>query len=292
MLTATPLTELTQAPLAALFGPVVAYNVIFLLSFFLTALFTYLLCYDLTGNRWASLAGGLIFAFSPFRVIHAAAGHFTQSMTYWFPLYAMFMLRVVRKPTARDAVLAGVFMACSALVSLMHIAYFVIPFTLAALLYGYLSDRAGFLTAARLKFLGAGAGGRRRHHGALLRSLPDPEAGGRLGISGPSGHGGIRGRSARLSLAVAVPSGLQPAAHRTLPGKRDPRLPVRESGLSRLGAAPAGLVRPPRRDRAIVDRPWRRNGAPGPGPHAQGGGSPGRATRWRTRPGTCSCLTR
>ena len=161
MLTATPLTELTQAPLVALFDPVVAYNVVFLFSYFLTALFTYLLCYELTGNRWASIAGGFVFAFSPFRTIHAAAGHFTQIMTYWFPLYALFMLRVIRRPTGRDAVLAGIFMACSSLVSLMHTAYFVIPFTLATLIYGYLRDRREFLSPARLRYvllaLGTGA---------------------------------------------------------------------------------------------------------------------------------------
>ncbi len=150
MLTASPWTELTQAPLVAVASPVVAYNVVFLLSFFLTALSSYFLCRDITGNHWASLVGGFIFAFSPFRVIHAAAGHFTQSMTYAFPLYALFMLRVVRKPARRDAVLAGVFLALSSLVSLMHIAYFVIPFTIAVVLYSYFTDRAGFFSRARL----------------------------------------------------------------------------------------------------------------------------------------------
>jgi len=146
MLTATPYTELSSLPLVLLFGPVVAYNLIFLFSFFLTALFTYLLCYQLTGNRWASLAGGFIFAFSPMRTIHATAGHFTQSMTYWFPLYALFLLRLLQKPNRRDAVLCGLFLALSSLISLMHIAYFVIPFTLAVFLYEFWQDRKAFFS--------------------------------------------------------------------------------------------------------------------------------------------------
>lgn len=153
MLMATPYTELSSLPLVLLFGPVVAYNLIFLFSFFLTALFTYLLCYRLTGNSWAALAGGFIFAFSPTRTIHAAAGHFTQIMTYWFPLYALFLLKILQEPNRRNAVLCGLFLALSSLISLMHIAYFVIPFTLAVLLYEFRQERKALFKPMRLSHL-------------------------------------------------------------------------------------------------------------------------------------------
>ena len=89
--------------------------------------------------------------------MHAAAGHFSQSTTYWVPLYALFMVRLLQKPTRRDALLCGLFLALSGLVSLMQIAYFVIPFTLAALLWGWWHYRKDIGLGLRVRYLALAA---------------------------------------------------------------------------------------------------------------------------------------
>jgi len=130
LLAAEPYVQLLALPLVLLFGPKVAYNVEFLLSFLLSGLTMYLLCTYITRNRCAAFIGGLIFGFFPSRATHAVAGHFGQIMTYWFPLYALFLLKLFARPNIRNALLCGLFLAFSLTVYLMHIAYFVAPFTL------------------------------------------------------------------------------------------------------------------------------------------------------------------
>jgi hypothetical protein len=93
MLWVTPYPQVAALPLQLLFGQVVAYNLHLLLSFVLTGLTTYLLCLYLTRNRWASFIGGLIFAFFPNRLSHATA-HLAQVVTYFFPLYALYLIRL------------------------------------------------------------------------------------------------------------------------------------------------------------------------------------------------------
>jgi hypothetical protein len=157
LIIATPYADISTLPLHLFASPVVVYNLAFLASYLLTAVFTYLFCYHLTGNRWAALVGGFIFAFSPTRTMHAAAGHFTQSTTYWAPLYALFMVRLLQRPTKRDALACGIFLALSGLVSLMQTAYFVIPFTCAGLLWGWWQYRKEIGLGLRVRYLALSA---------------------------------------------------------------------------------------------------------------------------------------
>jgi len=140
LLAVTPYPEFLALPLLSLCGPVIAYNIEFLLSFVLTGLTTYLFCYYLTGDKRASFVGGLIFAFFPNRTFHAL-GHLPQITTYWFPLYALFLFRLLRNPNRKNAFSCGIFLVLSLLVHIIHIAYFIIPFTLIFLLYHWVVDR-------------------------------------------------------------------------------------------------------------------------------------------------------
>ncbi len=140
MVAVTPYAEFLALPLVSLWGPVIAYNIEFLISFVLTGLTTYLFCYYLTGDKRASFVGGLIFAFFPNRTFHAL-GHLPQITTYWLPLYALFLFRLLRNPKRKNAFSCGILLALSLLVHIMHIAYFIIPFTLLFFLYYWVVDR-------------------------------------------------------------------------------------------------------------------------------------------------------
>jgi hypothetical protein len=145
MLWVTPYPQVVTLPLQLLFGQVVAYNLHLLLSFVLTGLTTYLLCYYLTRNRLASFIGGLVFAFFPNRLSHATA-HLAQVVTYFFPLYALYLIKLCYprrqfegggggRAIWRNAWLCGILLALSMLVNIVHVAYFILPFTALLILY-------------------------------------------------------------------------------------------------------------------------------------------------------------
>ncbi len=158
MLAVTPLIEWLSLPLQAIATPATAYNLLFLLSFVLTGLTTYLLCYDLTRNHLASFIGGLVLAYCPNRVIHATAGHLPHITTYWFPLYALFLLRLLRRPTWSRSVATGLILAACLLINIMLIAYMVIPITIVLILHQYFSNRCHLLSRSSLLGLGGAFG--------------------------------------------------------------------------------------------------------------------------------------
>lgn len=63
--------------------PFVPYNVLFLFSYFASAVGMYFLCLYYTKNRLAAFVGGLIFGFCFFRAHHF--GHLTLIANQWFP---------------------------------------------------------------------------------------------------------------------------------------------------------------------------------------------------------------
>jgi hypothetical protein len=147
----------TSLPLVTLLGPLVTYNVQLLSSYVLTAFTTYLLCYSLTKKHGPSFVGGVVFAFSAWRSGRAAHGGLGLVVTYWLPLYVMFLFRVFKKPNARNALFCGLFLALSVLSGFLHVAHFVIPVTVVFFVYHHFADR-GLLYSVRFwKSFGAAA---------------------------------------------------------------------------------------------------------------------------------------
>jgi hypothetical protein len=140
---ATLTLYVTALPLALLFSPVVAYNLVFYLSFALTGLTTYLFCCDLTHSRPASLLGGLVFMLFPARAGHAIAGHLDVMSTYWIPAYALLLRRAMLRPTLRNGALAGLVLALAATTSLPHVPYVLAPLTVFLVLHRLLGREGG-----------------------------------------------------------------------------------------------------------------------------------------------------
>jgi len=94
--------------LQPLFAPVYAvsadatagYNVVFLLSFTLSAFTGYLLAREWTGRPWAALAAGALFGFAPFRLGHV--NHLHVLVFFWTPLALLFLERFVQRRRDRD----------------------------------------------------------------------------------------------------------------------------------------------------------------------------------------------
>jgi hypothetical protein len=124
-------------PATLLLGEVVSYNLLILLSFALSGLGMYLLVLHLTGSRAAGLLSGIVFAFTPYRIAHLAAGHLPLSGTQWLPLLLLYLDRMIVRQSWRDALLAALFYSLGALSSW----YYMYMFALAGLAYVLLRGR-------------------------------------------------------------------------------------------------------------------------------------------------------
>lgn len=86
---------LQAAPVRLLGGsPLLAYNVVFLLTFVLSAFGAYLLAREISGSRRAGLLAGLAFGFCAYRWDHIV--HLQSLSTQWLPLALWFALRSMR----------------------------------------------------------------------------------------------------------------------------------------------------------------------------------------------------
>ena len=117
------------AVLGQLTTPIVAYNLAMIIAPALNALGMYWLALELTDNQHGALLAGLLFGFSPQILGHMQAGHLSLITLVGFPIFALFLLRLLHRPTlVRFAATAlSAFLASS---HPSHLAYFVLPTTL------------------------------------------------------------------------------------------------------------------------------------------------------------------
>jgi hypothetical protein len=138
--------NLTALPFSLLFPPATVYNCQILLSFILSGMTMYWFCTELTNDQRAGLTGGFIFAFFLNKTGHVLGGHLPQVTVYWFPLYALFLWRVVEKPKWQNGLKAGLVLIPASLVHVMHIPYLILPITLAILSIKVLTSPRSFFT--------------------------------------------------------------------------------------------------------------------------------------------------
>ena len=127
-------TEMTWAntvlalPLTTLWGSVIAYNVMQLLSFVLTGFATYLWIWQITKDHIAGFVAGTIFAFSPYRMAHSP-GHLPLMATQWLPFLLFAVERLACTRRLRFAALGGLFLGLNAWASwyYFYISLFMIP---------------------------------------------------------------------------------------------------------------------------------------------------------------------
>ena len=102
-------------PLDWLFGPLVAYNLLFLLTIWLSGFAMYLLALHLTERRDAAFLAGLVFAFFPYHLSGNWDGQMNLANAQWLPLSVLFLVRTVEHKRISDALLAGLFLALAGL---------------------------------------------------------------------------------------------------------------------------------------------------------------------------------
>lgn len=90
--TAMPGPAMLLAPITELFGATVTWNVIQLASPALSAWTMFLLCRHITDRTWPSLAGGYVFGFSPYMLIHLTGGPYL-ALVALLPVFVLLVLR-------------------------------------------------------------------------------------------------------------------------------------------------------------------------------------------------------
>jgi hypothetical protein len=93
--------------LTPLTGPVAAYNLVVLLGLWIGCLGMYFLVRDLTRDSAAALVAAWVFTFAPYRLTQVLS-HAHLGSLHWWPFFALFLHRCLRKGRRRDAVLAGI----------------------------------------------------------------------------------------------------------------------------------------------------------------------------------------
>ena len=132
---------------------ILAYNFAIILSFFLSGIGMYLLVFELTGNRWAALVSGIVYAAAPFRFLQL---FHIQLLSYqWFPFAFLYLYRFLRDGRPRQLVAAAAF----ALLQILSCNYYAMYLALALALFGIvlLFKGRSLLNRRKLVLMGVGA---------------------------------------------------------------------------------------------------------------------------------------
>ena len=100
--TGMPGPSLVAWPVTALFGPVVALNVLLVLAPALASWAAYLLCKEVTQRFWPAVGGGLVFGFSTYMAAQMR-GHLNLVLIFPVPLAVYLTVRFVRGGISRRA---------------------------------------------------------------------------------------------------------------------------------------------------------------------------------------------
>ena len=143
---------LVLLPLFALgLAPLTIYNLATLLGFALSGYAAALLGRHVTGSMLAGIAGGIFFAFVPWRFTHLT--HLQHLWTLWLPLLVLALLRLMERTTpARTAALAAAF-AMNGLTNLHWFAFGSLAIALCTLVCAcFAADWKRFLGASAIAF--------------------------------------------------------------------------------------------------------------------------------------------
>jgi len=112
----SPLNTLGVLVLQPLLGSMAAYNIVVLSAYALSGCGMWRLASYWTGNEYAGLLAGVVFAFYPYHMTEAA--HPVISSTQWMPFFMLYLTKTMREGRVKHGCLAGLFLGLTALLSL------------------------------------------------------------------------------------------------------------------------------------------------------------------------------
>jgi len=82
----------------------------------------------------AAFLGGIVYAFTASRFVYLAMGHYNFASNHWIPFYALYAIKTIREPRAKNAFWAGIFLTLT-LSCEMTYGIFLAVFTIVYLLF-------------------------------------------------------------------------------------------------------------------------------------------------------------
>jgi hypothetical protein len=136
----SPINTLLFALLSPAVGEIAAYNFLYMLTFFLSALFMYIFAFYLTNNKYGAFVAAIIFGFAPIH-LSQGLGHLNIMSAEFVPLFGYFLMKLVRETTGRTLTSIGLALAVvlNAMCDL-HMLLMVITITVAFLIYYFLFE--------------------------------------------------------------------------------------------------------------------------------------------------------
>lgn len=112
--TFSPVNAAAVALLSLAMPATLAFDVVLVAAFALSAWGAYLLARELTGSEAGAYVAGFAFGYAPWRYAHAL-GHLNLVATHWLPLFLLFLVRYQRSGARRDLALAATMLVGAAL---------------------------------------------------------------------------------------------------------------------------------------------------------------------------------
>jgi hypothetical protein len=137
--TLTLLNGLISIPLQYIIGLPATFNLLYFLSFVVTAYGMYLLAMHFTDNWRASFVAGVVFAFCPFKFAHLM--HANLVMTYMIPFFVLYLIKAFQSDgnNLKYPVIAGILFGLNYLVSVFY-GVFTAMFTVLFILFHISTD--------------------------------------------------------------------------------------------------------------------------------------------------------
>lgn len=110
-------------PLQSFLNVTATTNLSIIFSIALQGFFTYLLIHKLTHSFWASLFGGIAFAFSPFNFAHLTSGHYTLGSAWIVPAAVLALVNLGSEKGRKVIFLAGLAIGATFYLNFIYAAY-------------------------------------------------------------------------------------------------------------------------------------------------------------------------
>jgi hypothetical protein len=130
----SPLHALIGMPINYFFGQIVAFNFLYMFTFFVSAFTMFIFVKYLTNNSYAAFFAGIVFGFAPVHLGQGIAGHLNIMASELLPLFAYFLVKMVREQKLRNGIYAGILMALNAMLDL-HFLLFCLIMTVSFLIF-------------------------------------------------------------------------------------------------------------------------------------------------------------
>jgi len=127
---------------------IIAHNLLFIISFFLSGFFMYLLAFELTKNRLGSLLAGFFYCTSNYMFAKLIIGHGVLFQLQWLPLFFLFLEKLMSKPKLKNSLFLGLSLSLIILSS----PYYTVYLTIIAPVYCF-SRNVKFFKNRRLMLL-------------------------------------------------------------------------------------------------------------------------------------------